>query len=202
MRIAFEGQQQSVPWANVMWVRNGNAVTPSQADLDSMVTFIGNAYATALAPSVGSFLIYSQAVATYFAGGGEGLKSTSPQNIVGTGGSTSVTAATAACVSWPIASLYKGGHPRTYIPGIPTAATATMNTLNATWLAALLTRLATFRSSVNGHSVGAFTTAQLGTVSFQHAGQWRTPPIFRAYTAGPFADDRIDTQRRRLGRDR
>jgi hypothetical protein len=40
-----------------------------------------------------------------------------------------------------------------------------------------------------------------GIVSFARGGAWRSPPVFYRITSG-HCDNRIDTQRRRLGADR
>lgn len=202
MRFVALGHQQGVPWANVLWVKNGGASAPDQSTLDAFCTFLSNAFATAWQAGAEVACSYDSGEVTYFLPGSEALRSTALEGLNGSHSGGGLTNATSLCISWPIAAMYRGGHPRTYLAGIPDSATVSGHTFDTSYLTACTGRFATFRSSVNGHTAGALTSLQLGTVSFVHNKAWRTPPVFRAFVGAPTADTRIDTQRRRLGPDR
>jgi hypothetical protein len=67
----------------------------------------------------------------------------------------------------------------------------------------LNSRANAFHAEVEGYGPigGGIDTVEHGIISFQADNAWRTPPIFRRIISGR-VDSRIDTQRRRLGRDR
>jgi len=59
-----------------------------------------------------------------------------------------------------------------------------------------------FHVGVDAISQGLFSSSKLGIVSFVLRKEWRAPPVFRDFTLGAaHADERIDSMRRRLGRD-
>jgi len=107
----------------------------------------------------------------------------------------------AACISWRLRAHYRGGHPRTYLPGIPDSAKVNVDEWSGSFTAAAVSAANAFKNDCNSAGSGTVTDTQLGTVSFVHAGAWRTPPIFRPFVGDAFMDSRIDTQRRRLGAD-
>jgi hypothetical protein len=106
----------------------------------------------------------------------------------------------AACITWLITIGYRGGHPRSYVPGIAAVDTLTVATFTGTFASSLAAGAATFRTSTNGYSTSPFSSVTLGTLSFVRNKLWRTPPVFVPYS-GAIVDARIDTQRRRLGPD-
>lgn len=120
----------------------------------------------------------------------------------GTTSSYNVPASVSACISWQIAPSYRGGHPRTYLAGIPSSGIASVNSFTSTYLTGLDSRATDFHNeleSITGISSG-ISTVEHGVMSFVRNNDWRTPPVFYRIS-GHTVDVRIDTQRRRLGRD-
>lgn len=111
--------------------------------------------------------------------------------------------ANVACgITWPIAAHYKGGHPRNYLCGIPVAAGGTTKFFDNDFVSSVAEAAQAFHTaweSLTGYS--GIATLEHGVVSFVDGGAWRAPPIFRRIMDGASVDKRIDTQRRRLGRD-
>ena len=107
----------------------------------------------------------------------------------------------AVCVSWTISARYRGGHPRTYFPGLLSSdlVAADFSELKATtatnWEEAGLN----FLDDVNGTMVSGVDLV-LGTVSYFTGNAPRTTPLFRIYT-GAHVHRRLDSQRRRSGKE-
>lgn len=111
-------------------------------------------------------------------------------------------ASVAACITWPLAVHYRGGHPRTYLCGFSDVDMET----TTTWLPAFVTDLSAKAGSFHtlmetATSLPEVTFVEHGVLSFQRQKQWRDVPVFYRIANGARVDPRIDTQRRRLGRD-
>lgn len=120
----------------------------------------------------------------------------------GTTTSYNVPASVAACIGWQIAPSYRGGHPRSYLAGIPSSGIASVNSFTSTYLTGLDSRATDFHAgleAITGISSG-ISSVEHGVISFVRDKAWRTPPVFYRIS-GHTIDVRIDTQRRRLGRD-
>jgi hypothetical protein len=108
----------------------------------------------------------------------------------------------AACITWPIPQHYKGGHPRSYICGLPVSALGTVTQFDGDFQSALANAAQDFHTAFE--AAGPFSgiaSVEHGVVSFVAGGAWRAPPVFRRILSGASVDARIDSQRRRLGRD-
>lgn len=132
--------------------------------------------------------------------GGTSTASTSTSTaLVGgvTGGSLPPQSATV--ISWIIAPSYRGGKPRTYLPGVPFSAItpAGSSTLDPTFCGNARTSAETFRGHIGSHPVSG-STLTLGSVSYFHGHTVRPTPIFNEYL-GSKVHERVDSQRRRSG---
>lgn len=108
----------------------------------------------------------------------------------------------AACISWHIDAAYRGGHPRNYLPGIPTDALLTVgsNLLLPSYAAALASAANVFLTDVNSIVDGPGSPI-MGTVSYVRGGAPRVSPVFEGYLEGAArVNTRLATQRRRLGK--
>lgn len=105
----------------------------------------------------------------------------------------------AVAVSWTIAEVYRGGKPRTYLPGIPTSAltVAGGSQLTATYAGAIDTAATSFFLAFNSANVLS-TAVTLGTVSYFTGHAVRPTPLFRQFVAVR-VHERLDSQRRRSG---
>lgn len=106
------------------------------------------------------------------------------------------------CLSWQIAESYRGGKPRTYVPGIPQNATNTTGSsqLSTTYANALASVGDAILTAINARvetGAGAATDA-LGTVSYHTGHAVRPTPLFRAFLDCR-VHERLDSQRRRSG---
>lgn len=104
-----------------------------------------------------------------------------------------------AVVSWTIARRYRGGHPRSYIPGQQNSDIAAVNTWTGTYTTALNNAATAFRAALNGLSVSG-TSFTMVAVSYYDAKVLRPQGVPFPIIANA-VHPRVDSQRRRLGRE-
>lgn len=200
-KVVFSGHQGATPWANVMWFYMTGSGEISNDDLENMCDYLASTYAgTLLSVLVPTCTLDTTQAIAYIDGGPFDFTFTSTYE----GASTEtiqLPAQVAACVGWQIAAHYRGGKPRTYLAGVPVTARETPTTWDLGFMSDVVDAATAFHtgSEAFGGS-GGISALEHGVVSFQTAGDWRDPPIFRRINGATF-DGRIDTQRRRLGRD-
>lgn len=117
----------------------------------------------------------------------------------GTRSGTSFPNNVAVCVSWKINVRYRGGHPRTYLPGGVLADLNGGNRWSDAFVTAAEGAADSFLDDVNAITAGG-STYKLVCLSYVRNKIALVPPV--PYTIqSVVVDHRPDTQRRRLGRD-
>lgn len=107
----------------------------------------------------------------------------------------------AVVLSWQIAAHYRGGHPRTYLPGVDSASIDTAGGKNITNALRLDYEAAgdALMTAISGAS-GTGSPYSMGTISYFSGGVERGTPLFRTYLDA-VVGTRLCTQRRRLGKE-
>lgn len=129
------------------------------------------------------------------------------QNVVNATGSDPVAGNAlppnvAAVISWDVDKRYKGGHPRTYLPGIGEGNLVNPGgtNWNATFTSGLKAAGKTFLTQFISALSAQLAGAAVGTLSRRSNYVWNTPPNFWPYIDTK-SHPRVDTQRRRLGKE-
>lgn len=201
-KLTYSGHFGGAPWVNVMWLFLTGSGEITTSELNTLADHCSSIYATRLMVwlSIDSELEATQVVLYSSGDSFEGVS-----NDLHTGGHTGsafLPANIAACITWGIAPVYRGGHPRTYLAGISQDQIASVNSFSAGFLTALRTAADLFHSdleAITGVSSG-ISSVEHGVVSFVRDKAWRTPPVFYRINSSTM-DNRIDSQRRRLGAD-
>lgn len=202
-RFAFEGQTEASPWANVLYLRNGGQQPPDQTDMQLLANFLYAAWGNTVLENLTATTTLDRCSVLYWLPSGDVLGSEAVGTDKGDFADPPYPANVSCVISWTIQQHYRGGKPRTYLPGVPSSQFADNTTFQASWIAAVQNSARQFHRDVNGYSAGQFSDVHLGTVSFVFEQKWRTPPVFRDFTLDQATvDSRIDSQRRRLGPDR
>lgn len=104
-------------------------------------------------------------------------------------------------LSWDIAAHYRGGKPRTYLPGVPQDSLVAIgnSAIIPSFAVDLAAKANTWSASVNVSSPGGHDGV-LGTLSFRTGNAPRPTPLFRAFGEA-HVHERLDSQRRRSGRE-
>lgn len=201
LRVVYEGHFASARWANVMHVQ-GALGSPNQTDINTIAQDMQNAWTQNLAAIVVSQSVLDEVIVTDLSSN-TGLVGTAPSGSTGShSGITPMSANVAVCISWKIARHYRGGHPRTYLCGIDQTeiTPATLQTWVGTFQNLVTSRAQSFLAAVNGFTTASTGQLTMGQLSYYAQHQLRPTPQFDAITTGS-CDARVDTQRRRLGRD-
>jgi len=203
VKIRLIGQNNSVPWVNVMHMQwNNGGTIPTTGGLGTMATAIRTSWAANFAPLFCNTSSLT-AVELTDVSSRTGNQSTDTTTVLGTSIQPAAPLQTAAVISWTIARRYRGGHPRTYFAGVDTS----RYTLGRTWTAAAITAYSaaaqTLRSTINGLTADGNVWAMVN-VSYYHTvgglAAYKVPPDIDVITGLKF-HTRVDTQRRRLGKE-
>jgi len=140
-----------------------------------------------------------QAQATLFQTPPTALHSVHVINLAGTKVGTGISDNSACVVlSWASSVYWRGGKPRTYLPGIVNTDVVNGHTIATAADTEYTSAANSFLTLVNALSATGITQTQLGFVSFFSAKVPRNPPIFFPILAGS-VHGRLGSQRRRLG---
>jgi hypothetical protein len=202
VRVAISGKNIGNNWANIFHCQLTTSGSIAQADLDTWLNSFQAQYKTSFAARQNSNATYLLATATLYTPGGGVLQSTFTMTGTGSKGGTAVLdSSMCKVVSWLTTVYWRGGKPRTYLPGIETVdlAASSGSTLANAEITALQTAAAGFRTAINALTATSITGTTLGFVSFTTGNVVRPTPLFFAFT-GAKVHSRAGTQRRRMGK--
>lgn len=201
VRFAIEGKTAgNVNWANVFWATCASASTPTPANLNSLASQLYSCYSTGLLGLLGNDLSQQRCVVNFY--GAPGTQVVGEYATTNMGGSDNPTEvdSLSACISWQFPATWRGGKPRTYMPGLPSEAFETSNTLASAFQTALLSAAAGFRADVNASAAGPVSAMVLSVMSFFSGNSPRALGVAFPIT-GEVVHPRIDSMRRRLGKE-
>lgn len=183
---------------NVLHVDGGAGTGWSSTELNALAAAVRSAYVTNFIPLQTLQLTLSEVTAIDLASetGPSGIATGSTAGAVGTG---ALSANAAIGITWQIARRYRGGHPRTYIAGPVSTQTSDARQLTTTAQTSYLNAATALRTAINGVTTSA-GTAKFCCVHYYRNGALLATPLV-SQIIGVAVDRRIDSQRRRLGRD-
>lgn len=194
------GDIGGMPFANVFHVGTDEPGISTGAGVLDMITAFKNAVSSSnLITLLSNTLHVTQFQGVVQLTDDTAVEATLSASLAGTGSGATVTANDALVISWLSNAYWRGGKPRTYLPGLLTASVDTNHSLLDSSKAAFLANAVAFRTAVNAITTPAVDATQLGFVSYATGKAWRSTPLFFPYT-GVTIHDRIGSQRRRLGR--
>lgn len=197
----MSGTYGNTTWANIPWFYATGSGEVTHADLFDFAQYAISAWSGLVQPMHENVTLERCDATLYESTEGD-IIATATGAYPGTTETGAQAANVAACVSWLLAHSYRGGHPRSYLPGVIEANLADFSSFTGEFTDELNGHAADVHASLEGYpGGGGIETIEHGVVSFQTAGDWRTPPIFKRIV-GSAVDTRVDTQRRRLGPDR
>jgi hypothetical protein len=197
-RVAFRGTSAGQAVVNVFHVQCGVA-SLSQATIDALCTGMKTAYEANLVTRLqGSWS--GDTVTAQDLSSDTGV--TKQMALAGTPGSVIAASpnSLACCITWKINRHYRGGHPRTYLGPIPNTFLENQTTFLSTAVANILGSANAFLTAVNGITLPSGTPQMVG-VHRVRSGAVLPVPLVSPIVAVA-VDSRVDTMRRRLGRDR
>jgi hypothetical protein len=134
--------------------------------------------------------------------GGDGIEAPNFSSVQGGGGSGALPPSCAVCLTWKASIAWRGGHPRTYLPGIPSAQRG--SAAGAGLLSAFTINVRNdanaYLAEMQSNTIGG-AHALPGFVSYFTGYAFRPVPLFFPFNTC-VVHDRIDSQRRRSGKER
>lgn len=193
----LKGVNGPTKWNNIFYIRY-SGTQPTSADLTTLGGVVGNAWTTNLAP-LANLNVSLTGVDLVDLTSPTAASASVTMSHAGTRAGPGFTAQVAMVGSWQANLRFRGGHFRNYWPfGVSTdvASIATWSTVFQTAAAA---GLGAFRTAINASTTGTATNQLVG-VSYHTAHALRPTPVVVPINAVA-VHGRIDTQRRRLGKE-
>lgn len=190
----------SYEFSNGFWFKVDTTDTPTLSELASFATDVGTIWGADVGTWMTTNAAVLQAKAVFWGAGSDTIDAIATASVDGTQDPPDLPLNVAMCISWPIAAHYRGGHPRSYVGGLPTIAMNDQRTWDSSFRDNVVDGATSFIADVEELTLASHAV-ELGIVSFVDANAWRSPPVFRHFTGTPVIDARIDSQRRRLGPD-
>jgi hypothetical protein len=198
MKIRIVGVTQSRPFVHIMHLQYSGGV-PVVADCNAIANAVRAAYNTNFAPMLNTATTAQLFEVTDLASsvGATGSNNTA---VTGSGGVvTTLSVSLAAVVSWKSALHFRGGHARTYFPFRLASDVLSGNQLLGTYATGLQAAATAFLAALTNQTTGTITYT-LAMLSYHSHNTPRPVPLSFAITAAQ-VHSRIDTQRRRLGKE-
>lgn len=196
-KLVLSGTVLAKPWRNIGYLSLGGSGIGT-ADLNTLAGTINTAWGTRFVSLLSDQCLLTQVQIVYIPSVGAEIVGNSTVTKTGTriGG---FVADASACylLNWNVNKYYRGGHPRWYLPGVETADITNGSVVAGSQRTNLATAANGFLNDCNAATTTNITSTVLGTLSFQHANAWRTPPIFWPFSTA-VAAGLLATQRRRI----
>jgi hypothetical protein len=198
LRVAILGNIDGRPFVNRFWCDCQMSAQPTAAQVLTLSNAISADYRQQFLPFLTTAIhVTAQRTVLYYSDtlaiGVDGADS-------GTGSAAQTPVGPAECylINWSIAGTYRGGHPRTYLPGVAAEQIQPNGILTSAQHSGLTTAAETFRQNVNALNPAPFSAVQLGTIRFFRHNAALAPPVFEPFVAGA-CNQLVATQRRRVG---
>lgn len=198
-RVVMSGTQGSSIWANVFHVKCTLGANPSIANWHSCIGDFANAYINELFAVVSNECTVNEASGTLMTGAETELRDVSGFSYTGGNAFPAESGQVCYLINWNTYAAWRGGKPRTYLPGAPEASVGRDGGIAGATLASLNGHITAFISAVEGISHGDITIDEFGFLSYVHNKEWREPPMFWKIPAGS-CNGFAATQRRRIRR--
>lgn len=198
VKCIIGGTQGGLPWVNMFHLQH-SAGSLTQAHLDTVAQTMLDTYVSQFLPILNGVTIVTSSQVIDLSSR-TGLFSSASGSHPGTNVVGSPTSnQTAMVISWKITDRYRGGHPRTYIPGMSTADITNGHTWTGAFVNLALASARGFRSAVNAITTGGFQWSLVCVRYFSHHALL-VDPLVRVINDAQ-VHSRVDTMRRRLGKE-
>jgi hypothetical protein len=201
MQIFYRGPGTPTPIANnVLHARWADNLNHTQTAINNVLTALSSAVGLRIQPLVSNTWGFTGVNAVSL--GGDGLQADFAMDVQGGVVEGALSPSVAVCASWTSAATWRGGKPRTYLPGVPSGAVVaagesqlTTNSING-----YRDGFSSFMADMNA-VLDTGVALALGFPSYYHNYAFRPLPLFFPFT-GVKVHGRLDSQRRRSGKER
>lgn len=199
LKFRWVGTYQAAKWVNVGHIQFASG-TPNSTDLNTIAGSLAGIWNTRIAPQIRTdvALTLTDVVDLTTNIGNYGSSNVGHNGTFA--GGTALPANVAVALSWKTPLHYRGGHPRTYLPGVPSTQTTNNQFILGTYQSALQAAGTGIINDINGltsASTGALTFVMVSYHSHKTMRAQGTPFPITACVVHP----RLDSMRRRLGKE-
>lgn len=183
---------------NVLHIQKTTGSTMTNTELNTLAAGVYAAWAAHILPLQANGCGLTEVICAQLLALGGGFGAASGSSAGGDNGIGNSTNATAACVSWIERAHYRGGHPRSYIGGLKSTTQLNTYQFTATFVTGLETGCNAFLTAITAID----SPGKWQLVCVHYRGRMVVVPgtPFVNPITGAIMDQRIDTQRRRLGK--
>lgn len=204
IQARVSGTHNGILWVNTHYLQCVGAL-PNVADLSAMATSIGSAWNTNIAPLCHANVTMNQVDMADLSNRGAAIASVTALAHPGTRAGSDNANQIAMVVSWKANRRFKGGHPRSYLPAGVQADILTGRLWVGTFQTLATTSVRAYRTALNALTSTGATYRMVYMRFITHdpvtkAKLYVTPPEPYTITDG-LVHGRVDTQRRRLGKE-
>lgn len=197
LRGAFRSTVEGQDNLNILHLEY-NGAGNNQADLDTLATNWAGFIKTMVQSLQSVDCVYHELTVVDLTSS-TALTSTVPVTGTGSHSGGASPASMACCISWHVHRRYRGGHPRTYVGGLPITTLSTERSFSATFVALAKGNAAAYLANFAFASGGAYGVINAVSLSYFSGGAVRVTPI-TDQLIGSDVNARPDSQRRRLGK--
>ena len=194
IRLRLQGHQGTTPWGVGFWL--DSVGDPASGDLDDLAHQCYVAWFDNILGLQADEVHLEQSTVAWY-GINTILEGTHVEDSGAGGGSSPLPRNCAALISWTIDEHYRGGKPRTYVPGLTQARLQDSAHISSSFQTSLHTGAVDLITDINAIDAGGITSVTLGCIRFFSGYQAKTPPTFHGYS-GASVKTLIASQRRRL----
>jgi hypothetical protein len=197
LKVAVKGTQEG-PWNNIFHLQYVGPA-PTAVQLDTLAASVLTAYTSAFASVLNTAVTIDNCKIADLTSATAAIGEADIETF-GTRTGANNPSSVACVVSWSINLRYRGGHPRTYLPAGTQEDLAGFTSWSGIFVGEVLAAANSFRTAMNALTTGT-TTYKMVIVSYSTNNAPRPQPLPFLINAAS-VDNRVDTQRRRLGKDR
>lgn len=196
-RCTVGGTYQTHKWACVFWL-NLTSTAPAQADLQTLSGKISSAWNTNMVPVVNTAVIMNSVALVWTPVAGQEILANDATTRTGTGAGTSPAyAGTSVVINHRTGAYYRGGHSRSYVPGIGVNDITNGSTISSAAITSWGNAWSAMVTAIKTGPAGGITAIDVGTVRFRNKNAWLVPPVFTAWQSHAVRQT-LGTQRGRL----
>lgn len=193
-KVRHTGTGVTNVWGLGYWLQTSG--TPAPGDLDDLAQQAHEAFASTVLDSMGTDYHLTETTVTYYRTSDELVGSYVHSDAGGQTGTT-IPASAAMVLSWTISSHYRGGKPRTYLPGLKASAMTNDSQWDSAAASDVHDAAVDWLTAVNAITAGGIAGVVMGVLRFFSGGLALVPPTFNGYS-GLIARQKIGSQRRRI----
>jgi hypothetical protein len=164
--------------------------SPQVSDCNNWALAVHNAWVSHMAPLISGSYTLNNVIVTDLTSS-TGAVGSDVANAPGTGSASGVPAGVALVVRFEISRRYRGGHPRQYIAGVPSAEVTGENEWSSTYISTFEAAYLLFATSISGFSDTNVQGTQIVNLSYvdghnwvqDSKGNWHRAPVYRTVPA-------------------